>query len=274
MITILGAAGFVGSALSQRLQGMGEIVVNLSRPDFELTRSDTFRTIPAETDILIHAAGQVGSAAGDEVLWQTNIKSTYYLVQYLNANCRPRFVVYLSSGAVYGFQPQTVDCATPLRPDSLYGLSKLLAERIFEAMLKTKVVTLRLFFPFGPRQKKPRLIPSLTQHIMKGEPIELNTPLGLPMINPIYINELVDQIIHVLREPSRDCYNLGGVRAYSIKQIAEVIGRTLNTTPKFLIVEREVGNLMCKPDLPGGDPEAFERQIALTVEGLLADLQG
>jgi len=271
MITILGATGFVGSALSRRLQNLGEIVVNLSRPDFELTRPDTFRTIPSETDILIHAAGHVGSAAKDEILWQTNVESTYYLVQYLNADCRPRLVVYLSSGAVYGFQPQTIDGATPLRPDSLYGLSKLLAERILETMLDAKVVTLRLFFPFGPGQKTTRLIPSLTQRIMQGQPVELNTPLGLPMINPIYINDLVVQIIHILHEPSRACYNLGGERAYSIKQIAEAIARTLNTTPRFLTVEREVGNMMCKPDLPGADPEAFGEQIAWTVNSFFAD---
>lgn len=271
MITILGAAGFVGAALSRRLLSLNETVVNLSRPQFDLTQAASFRRIPPETDILIHAAGHVGSAVEDEILWRTNVESTYYLVEYLNTQCGARFVVYLSSGAVYGFQPEAIDHATPLHPDSLYGASKMLAERILETMLKTKVVILRLFFPFGPGQRIPRMIPGLTRRILKGEPIELNTSLGLPVINPIYIDDLIDQIIGVLRNPCRTHYNLGGARASSIKQIAEEIGRILQTTPNYLTMERKVDNLICKPDFLPGEHGTFEGQIAATVKGLLAE---
>ncbi|MBI1879669.1 MAG: NAD-dependent epimerase/dehydratase family protein [Chloroflexi bacterium] len=175
MITILGATGFVGSALAQRLEQMRADVVKLSRPDFDLTLPETFQKIPSNTDVLIHAAGHVGGAPRDEIIWQVNVESTYHLVRHLNAHCRPALVVYLSSGAVFGPQPQTISGASPVRPDSLYGLSKLLAERICETMLNAKVVFLRLFFPFGPGQKLPRLIPSLIRRIAQGQSVEINT---------------------------------------------------------------------------------------------------
>ena len=100
--TILGASGFVGSALTRHLERNGEQVVPLSRPSFDLTAPRTFSLIPQNTDILIHAAGHVGNAPNDSVIWEVNVESTYYLIQYLNANCRPRLLVFFSSGAVYG----------------------------------------------------------------------------------------------------------------------------------------------------------------------------
>ncbi len=108
MVTILGAKGFVGSALTRRLQKNGQRVVLLDLPEFDLTRPQTFGLIPSDTDILVHAAGHVGTAPDDQIIWKVNVESTYYLIQYLNTSCRPRLVVYLSSGGVYGMQSEPV----------------------------------------------------------------------------------------------------------------------------------------------------------------------
>ena len=162
-------------------------------------------------------------------------------------------------------------CASPLRPDSLYGVSKLLAERMLETLLCSRFVVLRLFFPFGPGQRPARLIPRMIHRIARGEPIEINTDLGYPIINPIYINDLVNQVVQIVDNPIRTCYNLGGETSYSIRELAESIARHLDTKPNFVVLEKKAGNLMCKPDLPGAGQHAFEEHLSTTIRSVLAD---
>jgi nucleoside-diphosphate-sugar epimerase len=265
-ITILGASGFIGSALVRHLDARGEQVVRLDLPDFDLTLPDTFNRIPLDTDILIHAAGYVGNANRDELLWKINVESTYYLIQYLTSHSRLRLVVYLSSGAVYGMPLEPVTTASPLKPEGLYATSKLLAECLLQTQLNSQAIRLRLFFPFGPGQRPPRLIPSLIQRIARSEPIEINTQKGYPIINPIFIDTLVDQIAQIIYAPEKSCYNLGGVDRYSIRQIAEIVAKQLGVQVKFLVKDNPIGNLTCLPDLPVVDQEIFETQLSKTIE--------
>jgi nucleoside-diphosphate-sugar epimerase len=272
MIAILGASGFVGSALAQRLETTGERIVRLNRPGFDLTRPETLNRIPVDSEVIIHVAGSLGSAPDDRELWQTNVESMYYFTQYLNSCCRPRLVVYLSSGAVYGFRRERLTLSSPPRPGSLYGVSKFLGEQLIEAMLLAPWVTLRLFFPFGPGQRLLRLIPRLTRRILTNEPIELNTEQGSPIINPIFITDLVDQIISIMQNPEQRYYNLGGTVYLSIRGIAETIGDIVSREPQFIIGDRDVGNLMCEPDVSYVSPLTFEQQMQIAVRDIVGSL--
>lgn len=249
-ITVLGANGFVGSALTQYFQTNDIEVVSLGRPHFDLTEPRTLSQIPADTDIIIHSAGHVGSALKDEIIWNTNVKSTYDLVQYLNNHkyLNLKLMIYLSSGAVYGLQDDVLTCNSPLHPDSLYGVSKLLAEQIIEKVFQGRAVFLRLFFPFGSGQRLPRLFPILIRRVHREEEIEIDNAGG-PFVNPIFIDDLLYQIMQIIRKPDKAYYNLGGSEVLSIKHIAEIIGQYLDKKPCFRINEKKKGNILCNPDL-------------------------
>jgi nucleoside-diphosphate-sugar epimerase len=163
-------------------------------------------------------------------------------------------------------QKQAVTAASPTRPDSLYGLSKLLAERILEVLLNSEVVILRLFFPFGPGQRLPRLIPRLIQRIARGQSIEINTNFGYPIINPIFIDDLVDQLIQIMKGPGQTRYNLGGETCCSMRQLSESIANKLRVEPNFIVADRDVGNMMCKPDLHTISRGTFEEKLATTIK--------
>jgi len=263
--TILGGDGFIGSSLAPLLRDKGDRVTSLRRPAFDLTLPKTFGLMPAHTQVLVHAAGHVGGAPEDEVLWQTNVKSTYYLARYLNQVVRPRLVVYLSSGAVYGTHAEPITASSMLRPLDLYGLSKLLSEATLQATLRARLVVLRLFFPFGPGQRPPRLIPSLVQKVARGEPVDVYGAAGGLVINPIFINELTMQIAHIIREPKQTCYNLGGANTISIKEIVEAIGRCLGREPRLNFKEGNPERMVCVPDVRESPRMTFEEQLAEVV---------
>jgi UDP-glucose 4-epimerase len=262
-VTILGGRGFVGSALGRYLRESCEEVVLLSRPSFDLTRPETYRLIPVDTEVLVHAAGHVGETTDEALLWKTNVESTYGLIRHINGFGQIRLVVYLSSGAVYGMTEGELTCDSPLRPEGLYGVSKMLSERMFETLLRARPVILRLFFPFGPGQRPPRLIPRLIQQVARNETMEINTVTGRPVINPIFISELVKGAGGILDSPRRTHYNLGGPASLSVREIIEAIARRLGVEPRFRIREGETGNLFCRSDVDlSGD---FDSQLEETI---------
>lgn len=265
-MTILGAKGFVGFALANYLDLAGERVIRLNRPQFDLTAPSTFALIPSDTDVLIHAAGHVGSEHSDEIIWKTNVEATYDLIRYLNKNVSSCRIVYISSGAVYSMQSGEVTHGSNISPESLYGLSKYLSEQIIEKTAQAESVIIRLFFPFGPGQRSPRLIPTLIHKIKNSQPIELNSSDGAPRINPIFIEDLVVQLSQIIKKPERQHYNLGGQKSLSVKEIALIIGSLLNKRPQFITHKNGKSNLMCVPDMISQRNLTFEKQIALTVE--------
>ena len=141
-IGLLGASGFVGSAVAQAISDAGHEVVPVSAP--RLTSSartlrDTQTAVtgmiapPAldaldECDVVINAAGAAtpGGTDSDE-LYGANALLPALLVQAMAA--RPgRRLVHISSAAVHGAARRLVedDVVEPVTP---YGMSKLLGEQ-------------------------------------------------------------------------------------------------------------------------------------------------
>ena len=120
MITIIGANGFIGSNLLRSLRLRGVDVVGLGRAEFDLLDSQSYSNIPERTTILIHAAGTVGEVDNEELVWRTNVHAPYGLAQYVadnRANCE--YVIFLSSGAVYGGGGAVKVESSELHPEGL-----------------------------------------------------------------------------------------------------------------------------------------------------------
>lgn len=248
MITILGATGFVGSALVTALQETGDEVCGLSRPEFVLEDSSTFSSIPDKTEILIHSAGPAGTEHSEEKYWKECVQSAHKLVEFINRERTGiKLILYISSGAVYKPTQNILTETSELGPTNLYGLSRMLCENILMHTAGCITAIARLFFPYGPGQRIPRLIPSLTQRIRENEIVTLNDEQGSPLINPIYIKDLTDSLIKIMRNPDPKIYNVGGCENVSIKQLAQTIGDELGISPVFSINNTQSSNVYCSP---------------------------
>jgi len=181
---VTGAAGFIGSQLTERLLGEGHEVVGIDafvdfypRADKELNLATarahaSFRFVEGrlqELDLvpLLDGAAQVyhlAAQAGVRTSWgrdfavytDNNVLATQRLLEAAVAAGVPRFV-YASSSSVYGDAP-----ALPLREDgacrpvSPYGVTKLAAEHLVHLYGSNEglpVVSLRYFTVYGPRQR-------------------------------------------------------------------------------------------------------------------------
>jgi nucleoside-diphosphate-sugar epimerase len=251
-ILLTGASGFVGRHLADALAkehrvfpvnrhpaGIArEIVHDFAHP----LPSDK---LPGRIDAVIHTAGLVGHQANTSPLCiRVNVTATRELAEYAIRARAQRFV-FFSTGGVYRPTEGRLTEQSAVSPPDDYTQSKLEAEIAANSLKDDLVVQiLRLFFPFGPTQRG-RLIPNLIGHIFRNEPIPLTNDLGQPLVTPLYIDDLIEYVRRVLLIPDSFVANLAGDEVVSIRNLACMIARVLDRTPRFEVREgRPIYNLM------------------------------
>ena len=199
---VTGAAGFIGSTLSERLIADGATVTGLDcftdhypreRKEHNLARlrqSPGFTLVEAaiaEADLprllegvthVFHLAAQAGvrkSWGRDfRVYTVNNVEATQILLEACVGR-RLKRLVYASSSSVYGDNvalPMTED-ALP-QPVSPYGVTKLSAEQLchlYHVNCDVPAVSVRYFTVYGPRQRPDMGFHKFLLAVMRGEPV-------------------------------------------------------------------------------------------------------
>ena len=166
--TVIGASGYIGSKLVNKLTDSGCNVIRSSRRDTitngdsefvmaELDSLDFWLNIVEKSDVIIHLAGNTSiNVANDNPALDLNssVVPIYRLIEACKIlRKRPR-VVFASTVTAYGFTDNLpVSEATAENPESFYDLHKFFVER--QLVLATKLnicdgVSLRLANVYGP----------------------------------------------------------------------------------------------------------------------------
>src|SRR5258706_5561014 len=185
---ITGAAGFLGSSLSNHLAREGHQVRALDdlstgdpqvlAPDVHFTRGDVsdrpkLWTMLQDVDVVYHLAARV--SVQESILYprdynNVNVGGTVALMEAMR-DVGVKRVVLASSGAVYGDlgeQPLREDVVP--NPRSPYAVSKLAAEyyvRTIGNLWKIETVSLRIFNAYGPGQHLPPSHPPVVPHYLR-----------------------------------------------------------------------------------------------------------
>lgn len=132
---ILGAHGFVGSAITRHLRGQGAPVLALGRPEVDLLQLDAENRLrgllrPDDTVVLVAARAPVK----DHAMLVENLTMLGPLIAALR-RMPPAHLVYISSDAVYGDSMEPLDEASCADPGSLHGAM----HRSRELVLQTEI---------------------------------------------------------------------------------------------------------------------------------------
>ena len=141
-ILLTGAAGALGRQLRGQLAGMTDNLRLSDRDSIEqgedkaeiitadLADADAMLALTENVDAVVHMGGQSREGPWQAVL-NSNIIGLYNLYEGCRKNGVGR-VVWASSLHSIGFTPrrQRVDAASPVRPDSNYGVSKVFGEAV------------------------------------------------------------------------------------------------------------------------------------------------
>jgi len=181
-VLVTGGAGYVGSVIVSKLIRAGHSVTvydNLTfggdhliplfeNPNFHFVKGDildedAFSQSIKGNDIIVHLAAIVGYPACrsfPDLAKSVNVDGTKVLMKYLSPDQR---VIYASTGSNYGKVDDVCTEETELKPLSLYGQTKTLAESMLLEKLD-EVVVYRFATAFGvsPRLRLDLLINDFT----------------------------------------------------------------------------------------------------------------
>lgn len=256
-ITILGAAGFIGTNLAIALaknpdnkimivDKKKEYFASIEKLHFEnvaikestLDENMAFDDILADQDVVYHlVSSNVPTTSNQHVTQdiQSNVVFSSTLFDACVRNAVKKVVFLSSGGTVYG---KEVNCPlsedTPANPISSYGLQKVMIEKLlylYHHMYGLDYRIIRLANPYGPYQRPNGVlgaVTTFTYKALRGEEITVYGD-GSVVRDFIYIDDAVRGIINVVEGDSKHhTYNIGCGYGTSIKQVIEIIEATLS----------------------------------------------
>jgi nucleoside-diphosphate-sugar epimerase len=257
---VTGAAGFIGSHLTEALRARGDDVVpvdsftdyydpvrkrenarDLEVIDFDL-ETDDLELLVGSVDRIFHLAGQPGVRAsfgtGFELYVRRNVLATSRIFE---AAAREGLrIVYASSSSVYGDAEAypTPEDARP-KPISPYGITKLSCEHLAYACARAAAldaVGLRYFTVYGPRQRPDMAFTRMLEALAAGEPFHLYGD-GSASRSFTYVDDAVAGTIAAMERGHEGAiYNIGGGEEASMTAVFELLR---DITGRKLLLERD-----------------------------------
>jgi len=257
---VTGAAGFIGSHLSEALLDRGHSVVgvdnlvtgdlaniaHLRSRDFEFVQHDVTRRLEIEgpVDFVLHWASPASPVDYLELPIQTlkvGSLGTHNALGLAKAK-RARFVL-ASTSEVYGDPLEHPQRETywgnvnPTGPRGVYDEAKRFAEAITLAYHRyhgVDVKIVRIFNTYGPRMRlrDGRAVPAFMSQALQGKDITIFGD-GTQTRSFTYISDLVDGVLRLMESRTNDPVNIGNPHEVTIEQIARTIIRLVHSTSKL-----------------------------------------
>ena len=262
-VLITGAAGFLGSHLCDRFLAEGHDVVGLDNfvtghPDniahligndrFQFLQHDisTSTFVEGPLDGVLHFASPASPVDYLELPIQTLKVGSLGTHNALGlAKAKGAKFLLASTSEVYGdplVHPQDESYwgnVNPIGPRGVYDEAKRFAEAITLAYhryhgLDTRIV--RIFNTYGPRMRlhDGRAVPAFMSQALRDEDVTIFGD-GSQTRSFQYISDLVAGILKLMAAPTNEPVNIGNPHEVSIKDIAEIIVRLVNSKSKLVL---------------------------------------
>lgn len=252
-VLITGAAGFLGSHLSEKYASGENIVYALDnlmngnlnnirtllhKKNFkfihdDIRRDEMYAKLPTDLDAIIHLAAQIHvdrSIVNPAETFQINVDGTLKILEFARMNDIAK-VLYASTSEVYGSAEYVpMDEKHPLSAKHPYGVSKIAADRLcytYNESYDLGIDILRCFNFFGPRQKDTGyggVIAIFINRVLQNKPPIIYGD-GEQTRDYMYVEDAVsayDKVLNSKGNTGRDGINFGSGTEISVNKIAEL----------------------------------------------------
>jgi len=291
-ILVTGAAGFLGSHLTDRLIAEGHAVIGLDNfitgneenlahlagnRNFSFIRHDVsnYIFVPGEIDYVLHFASPASpnpaSPLGYPNLPIQTMKAGALGTHNTLGVARAYGAKFLlaSTSEIYGDPLEHPQKETyygnvdPIGTRSVYDEAKRFAEALTMAYhrfhnIDTRIV--RIFNTYGPRMRLDdgRVAPNFIQQALRGEPLTIYGN-GSQSRSFCYVDDLIEGIYHLMMSDFHEPVNIGNPNETSIKEFADIINE---------ITENEAGTVSKMAKRLDNDPQRRRPDITRATKQL------
>jgi len=275
-ILVTGGAGFIGSHLVEKLLAAGYDVAILDDfNDFYDPQIKHANIAAVAKDVAVHyvdlrdnaavrnlfhrekfqtiahlaaRAGVRPSIQHPQLYYDTNVSGTLHLLDAARVNGLERFI-FASSSSVYG-----ISKTVPFSEDqhlsqtiSPYAATKIAGEFLcstFSHLYQMRVIALRYFTVYGPRQRPDLAIHQFTRRIYAGQPID-QFGNGRTRRDYTYIDDVIEGTMAALKYdgPLFDIFNLGESETTQLKDLIAAIENALGKKAKINRLPEQPGDM-------------------------------
>lgn len=275
-ILVTGGAGFIGSHLVEKLLAAGHAVVilddfndfydpqikraNIAGFDKDVTvchvdlrDGGSVRSLfhREKVDAIAHLAARAGvrpSIQHPQLYCDTNVSGTLHLLEAARVTGVERFI-FASSSSVYGAS-KTIPFSEEqhlIQTLSPYGATKVAGEFLcstYSHLYQMRIVALRYFTVYGPRQRPDLAIHQFTRRIYAGQPIDQFGD-GSTRRDYTYIDDVIQGTMAALQYqgPLYDVFNLGESETIQLKELIPAIENALEKKAKVNRLPEQPGDM-------------------------------
>ena len=265
-VVVTGGAGFLGShlceqlladgcevtALDNFLTGSADNVAHLrEHPRFRLVETDVtdFVHVPGPVDQVLHLASPASPVDYLQLPIETlKVGSVGTLHALGLAKEKGARFLLASTSETYGDpqvhpQPESYwGHVNPVGPRGVYDEAKRFAEALTMAYRRTHGVDtaiVRIFNTHGPRMRPHdgRAVPTFASQALRGQPITVAGD-GSQTRSIIYVDDLVEGIVRLLRSDLAGPVNIGNPHEVSVLDLARTVRRLIGSDSEIVFVPR------------------------------------
>jgi len=261
-ILVTGAAGFIGSHLTELLVKKGndvkvfihynsrnmwgwledsECKSHIEVVSGDIRDYDSVLSAMSDCNIVYHLAALIGipySYVSPQAYIKTNIDGTYNVLQ-AGKTLNIEQLIVTSTSETYGTaQYVPIDENHPVVGQSPYSATKIAADQLALSYFRSFNLPLKIVRPFntyGPRQSARAIIPTVITQLLSGE-----KELALGNIHPTrdltYIKDTVNGFYEITKSEKLfgEITNIGMGEEISIKNLIELIAKLIGVKVKII----------------------------------------
>lgn len=241
-VVVIGAGGFVGGAIADRLERDGVSVLRVTRADVNLSVPDAVDTLasllrPGDTAV---AAAAIAPCKTAEML-NDNIRLATTLVRAIG-QVPVAHVVNIGSDAVFADEPVPLTEASPRAPASYHGVMHLAREILFENEIRAPLLTLRPTLIYGAGDPHGGYGPNRFRRLAAlGKDIVLFGE-GEERRDHVSVDDVAELAARAIHRRSRGSLNVASGVVITFREAAEIAVRLAGTASRILGTPR-VGSM-------------------------------
>jgi len=243
-VLITGGLGFIGANMVRvaNEQGFNDITVldngllgkeehinsdHATIVKADLADIDTLSKLVSETDVVVHLAADttvIGSIEDPAYNFETNVVSTFNLLELMRKNDKKRLLFASTGGAITGEIEPPLNENMPARPLSPYGASKLAAEGYlgaYNASFGMQNCAFRFSNVFGPGSfHKGSVVAAYCKAILNGDPLVVYGD-GEQTRDFIYVDDICKMLVNSFDKNYAGVYQLGSGKPTTVNSLIE-----------------------------------------------------